>query len=361
MLSFSYYKRNRTPGGWLVQIDGRDSRIANLMLDSGLNHIWEFWRRDPAGGLDWYKDFSGLHRHDQFTFDQSGTEVFIARGRGLNDLLAGEPIFQDKGSAEAYKVGPAETVAKEYVDENLGALADPTCQLAFFTVEASAGTGANWSGDRAHDQLFDVLEELADFAPGDFNVVDTSATTLLTVSDPPAFQFQWRDGQWGLDRREGNTAGNAPVIFSRTRQNISDIEYLYNRLDEINVVYATGGGAGILRVSRTRTALDAGLDATWSAVPWGRRASIRSSNAQGNANLDTLADETLYKQRIRRVFSFEALTCPSLRYGVHWGLGDLVTVEHRGVSVDQKIVGVTVGVGSDGEITISPETEDYYV
>jgi len=360
MLAFSYRKRVRTPGAWWVQIDGRDSRIDNLALDDGLNYIWEFWRRDPQGGLDWYKDFSGLHRHDYFTFGGEGTELYVARGRGLNDLVGAEPIRYDKGSAEAYKTGASETVAKEYVDENIGPGAAAARQLAHFTVEADAGTGNAWIGDRANEQLFDVLIELADFAPGDFNIVDLSATTLATVSDTPQFQFQWRDNQWGLDCTEGNTDGNKPVIFGRTRQNITNIQYTYSRLDEVNVVYALGAGVGAGRLDRTRTASDAGIDTAWETTSWGRRASVRTSNDQGNTNLDDLADETLYKQRIKKTFRFSTLNVPSLRYGRDWDCGYLATVEHRGESVSQKIIGVTVSVGSDGVVSIVPEAESYY-
>ena len=355
MQAFGYRKRLRTPGDWWVQIAGDDERIDLVELDDGLNHIWEFWRRDPVGGLDWYRDFSGLHRFDNFQQVAEGRQVYVARGRGLNDLLGGEVIRYDAGTAGAQKTGPAETVAKEYVDENLGPGAPAARQLANFTVQADAASGATWGGDRANEQLFDVLIELADFAPGDFNVVDLSG-----INETPAFQFQWAANQWGLDRTAGNADGNAPVIFGVQRRNATNMDYTYNRLDEVNVVYAGARNFRDFRKVRTRTASDLGLDTTWATTAWGRRAVFRSCQDNDDADVDTKADETLYKLRPRVTFVFATNVSANTRYGRDWDYGDLVTVEHRGRSVSQKIVGVTVAVGGTGEVTVSPEMEGWY-
>lgn len=358
MQAFSYRKRLRTPGSWWVQIDGNDERIATLQLDDGLDYIFEFWRRDPIVGLGWYRDFSGLHRYDDSKRVAEGREIFTFRGRGLNDLLGAEPIRYDKGTAEAAKTGAAETVAKEYIDENIGPGAPNP--LDDFTVEADAGTGNTWGGDRANKQLFDVLVELADFAPGDFNIVDLSATSLDVVAGTPEFQFQWRENQWGPDKTSTNTDGNVPVVFGVQRRNATNINYVYSRLDEVNVVYVVGQGAGATKRARTRTATDAGLDSTWDTTKWGRRAVVRTTQDYSDSDMDDAGDETLYKQRARTSFNFQTNMSINTRYGYHWDYGDLVTVEYRGQSTDQKIVGVIVSIASDGGTSIVPETEDWY-
>jgi hypothetical protein len=355
MQAFSYRKRLRTPGSWWMQVAGDDERIDLIELNDGLNYIFEFWRRDPVGGLDWYRDFSGLHRFDNFRQVAEGRQIYVARGRGLNDLLGGEPVRYDAGTTEAEKSGPCETVAKEYVDENLGPSAPAARQLANFTVQADLATGATWGGDRANKQLFDVLVELADFAPGDFNVVD-----LSTINQVPDFEFRWADNQWGLDKTEGNTAGNPPVIFGVQRRNATNVDYTHSRLDEVNVVYVGGKNFRGFRKVRTRTASDVGLDTTWDTTNWGRRAVFRGTQDNADSDMDDKADETLYKLRPRTTFMFATNISANTRYGRDWDYGDLVTVEHRGRSIDQKIVGVIVAVGMTGEVTITPETEDWY-
>ena len=362
MQAFSYRKRVRTPGSWWIQIAGNDERIGLIELNTGLNYIFEFWRRDPVGGLAWYRDFSGLHRFDNFRQVAEGREIFTVRGRGLNDLLGGEPIFHEGPSAPplvplawAEKTGPAETVAKDYVRENLGISAPAARQLANFTIQADAATGLTWGGDRAYKQLFDVLMELADFAPGDFNVVD-----LSTINQVPAFQFQWAAGQWGLDKTKLNGV-RPPVIFGVQRKNATNIDYTYSRLDEVNVVYTGGGNWRDFRKTVTRTATNIlPGDTTWSTTKWGRRAVFRSSQDNGTGDMTDKADETLYKMRPRTSFAFETNTSINTRYGRDWDWGDLVTVEHRGRDINQKIVGVIVGVGSDGNVTIAPEMEEWY-
>ena len=358
MQAFSYRKRVRTPGSWWMQIAGNDERINLIELNTGLNFIFEFWRRDPVGGLGWYRDFSGLHRFDNFRQVAEGREIFVVRGRGLNDLLGGEPIFKDDPAdmTWAEKTGPAENMAKAYVRENLGALASAARYLGpTFTVQADGGTGLTWGGSRGYKQLFDVLVELADFAPGDFNVVD-----LSTINQTPAFQFQWAAGQWGLDKTKLNGV-RPPVIFGVQRKNATNIDYTYSRLDEANVVYTGGGNWRDFRKTVTRTATNIlPGDTTWSTTNWGRRAVFRSSQDNGSGDMIDKADETLYKMRPRTSFAFETNTSINTRYGRDWDWGDLVTVEHKGREINQKVVGVIVAVGMDGNVTIAPEMEEWY-
>jgi len=358
MQAFSYRKRLRTPGQWWQQIIGNDERIAILELldaaagvETHLDFIWEFWRRDPAGGLDWYRDFSGLHRHDGFVDDSEGTETYIPRGRGLNDLLGAEPIRYDKGTTEAAKNGAAETVAKAYVDENIGPSALPIARIMpNLTVQVTAGTGATWEGDRANKPLQDVLQELAEFAPGDYMIVDTS-----TGNDTPAFQFRWKANQWGTDKTRGN---DPAVIFGKQRNNAQNIRYTYSRLDEVNTCYIIGQGAGTVRRDITRTAADIGLIATQADSPWARRAVSRATRDFATAAMNDTADRALYEMRPRRVIQLDVKQSKSTRYGRDWDVGDLVTLEHRGRDYDQKVMGVTVTVSAGGEITITPELQD---
>ena len=361
MQAFSYRKRLRTPGQWWQQIVGNDDRIAILELfdaapgvETHLDYIWEFWRRDPFGGLDWYRDFSGLHRYDSFVDDSEGQETYIPRGRGLNELIGAEPIRYDKGSAEAAKSGAAETVAKEYVEENIGPSALPVDRIMpNLTVQVTAGTGNAWEGDRANKPLSDVLAELAEYAPGDFMIVDTS-----TGNATPAFEFQWKENQWGTDRTKENDGGIPAVIFGKERNNAQNIRYTYSRLNEVNTSYIIGQGAGDVRRDVTRTAADLGLIAVQTDSPWARRAVVRTTRDFTTAAMNDSADKTLYEQRSRRVIQLEVKQSQSTRYGRDWDIGDLVTLEHRGVDINEKVMGVTVTVSSNGETTLTPELQD---
>jgi len=360
----SYRKRLRTPGASTVSIFGDDDRIPLLeILDTGVidthqDYWFEFWRYDPAWvGSDWYRDYVVWHRWDSFRQMSEGQIIYQARGRGLNDLLRAEEIRWYKGSAQAAKTGPCETVAKEYVDENVGPGAtvvagrDRAGVFQGLTVEADIGSGATWDGDRANENLLDVLYELAEFAPGDYGLETNSF-----APDAIAMQFQWRANQWGQDKTWANGARPA-VVFSPENENVENINMAYSLLEEVNTCDVGGPGKGIARIYTSRTS-GAELDS-----PWARRAVYRnapSSQISSTDELDDAGDKTLNEQRAKRTFTFDAIQTEATRYGRDWIVGDLVTVEFLGRSFNKKIVGVTIGVssGGDGKETISIEAQD---
>jgi len=370
---FSYQKRVRTPGAWTLQINADDERVQFLDLDNAdtMDSQVEFWRKDvvndaayqfwlanlPAYRRDvklpgWYKDFEGFLRDMEFEQNEDGVEVFVARGRGYNDLLSAEPILYYADTIYTTKAGPIETVLKEYVNENIGpgAITPPRLRdgiMPGLTIQADAATGVAWSGARAHKNLLDVCQELAGYGggagQGDYMIVGTGAAT---------FQFQWKIGQWGLDKTRGNGV-NPPVIFSPNRKNATNFKYRYNRLNEVNTVDMLGVGKAGDRVYAGATS------GTEADSPWARRAVTREDTSQWNTTiLEDDAEQTLAAQRLRREFSFDIIQFPT-RYGVNWEVGDLVTVQYRGREVDQKIVGATVTLDNSGTETIRPELEDY--
>ena len=295
-------KRDRLPGQWTVRINGNDERIALIELDDvgpayRVDYVFEIWRRDPVGGLDWYRLFEGFHQSDEWVQTKEGQEIYIARGQGVNDLLTAEVIAWAAGSTQARKSGAAETVAKEFVNQNIGPGATVVAgrrragNFQGLTVQADAATGAVWSGARSNKALLDVLVEIADFTGADFNIVLTSdANAALT------FEFQWADGQWGLDRTEGNGV-NDPVIFDSLLGNMEGVRYGFSRLDEVNICDVGGPGAGTDRIYVPRTS---GRE---NDSPWARRVVFRDAkDANSAAERNARGDETLNAQRAEKRF-----------------------------------------------------------
>lgn len=339
---FNYNKRLRTPGQFTVRIDGNDERIDLF----GLDYQVEFWRRDTRAGLDWYKDFEGFHRSWELSQDQEGRDVFVSRGRGYNDLLAAEPIRYYTGSDYCCKSGAAETVAKAYVDENIGpaAICPPRVGsgvMPGLAIETDRGTGATWDGCRSGN-LLDALTELADYGPGDFMVVGTG---------PATFEFRWRDVRWGQDKTQGNGV-RPPVTFGPAYRNATNLQYNYSRLDEVNAVYVLGQGTEDTRTIETVTS-GAELDS-----PWARRAVSRDARDATDDMLEARGYATLYEQRAKRTMTFDARQTVACRYGRDWTMGDLVTVEFRGMTLDQKVIGVQVSLTSGGVESVQPEVEE---
>jgi hypothetical protein len=362
--SLSYLRRLRTVGQFTLYVDGNDNRIPYLKT---INAQVEIWRRDPVagltwlGGLDswrrdadttttgWYKDFEGFVRAWNRGFTAEGRRVFVCQGRQYNDLLVGETVNYAKSTAQADKTGLPGAVAAEYVNENIGAgagndaLGNSRIRTGV-TETVESDTLTNWSGDRGNVNLLDVLLELADYGPGDYMVNGTGAA---------AFEFRWRGTRWGLDRTPGNAAGNIPCVFSVFNNNVTDVTFGYNALDEANVCYVGGQGEGVARTYRTRASAAA------TAFNWSRRAVFRDArDTNVAATLDARGDTELEAGRARYFASFKTVQTTATRYGRDWDMGDLVRfTDEDGNDTDMKIVGVNVSVNGEGVETITPELE----
>lgn len=363
----SYSKMLRSPCAWVIQIDGLDDRIQYLDIDNDdvLDSQVEFWRYGGAPYLDWiadlpsyrrdnslpgwYKDFEGFVRGMEFRQDETGRDIFISTGVGYNAMLAAETILYPVGSIYATKATVAETAIKEYVEENIGPSATtPTRErsgvMPGLTIQADASTGILWYGDRAYKNLFDVANEIAEYTVADWFVVGTGAAT---------FEFQWADGQWGLDRTIGNTDGNKPIIFASTYNNVTNISYAYSRTNEINTVDVLGVGRSGDRTLETVT------DGGESDSPWGRRAVARENKqTYVQTELQDTGYKVLTQQRVKRVFSFTAQQTEFSRYGIDWDMGYLASVFYRGRQFSQKILGIQVSLDQSGRETIRPVCED---
>lgn len=84
--------------------------------------ILEVKRKIP-GYTNWYTEFTG-HCEDFYTeIYQNGNAQFTVVGSGFNGMLGQRIIGYEEGTSQAAKNDPAETVMKEYVQENAGNLA----------------------------------------------------------------------------------------------------------------------------------------------------------------------------------------------------------------------------------------------
>ena len=345
--NFTYTKWLGREGGHVLSIFGDDERKPYIVRDG----IFEFYRNDPLWiGKGFYKDFESFHLARQTVFNDDGSRILISKGFGFNVLLWSEPILYDAGTSYTCKSGPAETVAKEYVNENIG----PGAGLDYaggnrvrqgLTVEPDTGKGANWEGCRSYLQLGDVINELANAGPGDYMIVGTGGDM-----GPNTFEFQWRDVRWGSDKRRG-TAN--PVVFSDESGTATNIDVVEDWRTEVNVCSALGWGLGEARIEEVASIASA------TATPWSRRAVARDARDLGNrAHLIERANETIEKQRTKPFIRLETIQSSQLRYGRDYNLGDLVTVESEGATYDRKIVAVTVSVESTGQETVMLELEE---
>ena len=326
-----------------------------------INGIIEIKRKIP-GVVDWYTEFNGHVENFQTNVFQNGNEQFTVVGSHFNGTLARRIIAYYEGTAEADKNDVAETVMKEFVTENIGALATvPNGRFANgvmsnFSIEADVATGVNWEGDRTGKNLLEVLQEISNFAEIDFEV-QTDTTVGNYIFRTFVDQLGTDRTTFGLDPSTGlNGAGNAPHIFAPERGNVQTSLVAEKHRKEKNRVFVYGQGTGATRniVSREdATAFD-------NTNNINLRETMRGGGSQDTAaKLNAKGDEVLESLKAIQKFEFTPQDIPSSLYGVHYFLGDKITVRVGGIEADKKIVSATITLsGGKGESNKKFDFED---
>jgi len=313
-------------------VGGYELEFANL--GDGLVDLFEpdcqleFWRRDASAGVDWRKEFEAFHLDPRHWIDAQGVKHFRSRGVGYADLLNRRITAGYAGSPETTKSGQAETVIKEFVDEQAGPGAG-TRAFQGLTIEADAAGGNDISLGRVYRKLLVVCQEIATIGGGDFAVVGTG---------PATFEFRWYDGQFGEDRRED-------VLFSIPLGNMEEPDYALHRAEEANAVLVAGQGEGDDRERFWREDAAAQL-----ASPWNRREEfVDARDLETTAGLESRAAARLEERRVTESLTFKVIQTVGTKYARDYNLGDLVRGEFDGHVVDQKIEGLIFTIDENQE------------
>jgi hypothetical protein len=350
-LSLGYTKKVNGIHSCSLSLNSNDSRCSLFELDG----LVEIWRTIPGITLPWYREFIGFHRGIIDSTAKDSKTSYVSNIVGLNDLLARTIINYVPATIKSYKNAPAETAMKEYVEENCGASAtiangrESNGVLPYFINEVDGALGAVWEGDRAWENLLDVLQDISRFSNIDFDVDWDSASEQ--------FVFRTYESQYGEDRTivglnstTGlNAAGNSPVIFSLERGNLSSIERVFDRLSESNVVTVTGDGDG------ATVAVEVRISADSASSPWNRREVCRPQSGFVS-EMQTYGDSVLAELSAKDILHFVPLLQPECMYGKHFFIGDKVSVLFKGTYYALRIFSVTnsnVGKAEDISITFS--------
>lgn len=317
------------------EIDGGDPRIGLFVLDGQI----EVWRRNPIVELDWYPEWEGFFRTNNDLYEQNDNNKYVAFGFSYLDLVRRAEIKYAAGSAEADKSGVGETVMKEYVSENIGALAliangrAADNVMLGLSIEADLGNGLTWDGARADKNLQQTLQEIGIATGIDFDIIGAGAAL---------YQFVTYDGQ-KTDRTKGNADSNPPVVFSLGYGNMIVPVLSKNRSTEITAVYALGKGVEGARQSALEESARV-IDSPWNRI----EKTISASNTFGD-NLVSAAQETLEKNKFDPKFNFTMLQQKPTYYGKHFTWGDRITAEYKGEEFDKKIIQVQINVSAQAE------------
>jgi len=328
LLSLGIHKRVGKVGTFELSIDATiDDRCDLFEVDGQV----EVWRRIP--GYDWYKEFEGFHRISGFEMASDGKETFTSSGVNYKDLLSRRVIAEYAGSSGATKSGAAETVIKEFVDEQIGPSAPAGDQVSGLTIEADGAGGDAVSISRSYRNLMEVCQEIAAIGGGDFDVVGNG---------DGAWQFKWYDGQLGTDRR-------TTIVFATGFGNMENPR-LTKYPATANYVLVAGQGEGTDRQweERPTSGAPTGIDRRTVFRDARDTSDSSTQQARGDAELDA--------GKASNELTFGVIQTERYQYGEHYELGDLVTARYRDTSYDLKITGVHIQMGSPDQIILEFES-----
>jgi hypothetical protein len=311
----------------MFSINGLDDRVQYFTTDA----LVEVYRKPPGSG--WAKIYGGFHRTPQKQLTTNGRKIFTSYGRSYEDLLNRRQIAYKGTTAYTLKQAAAETVIKEFVNENAGPGANNEFRLdngAFtgFTVQADGAQGAEWFGQRSLKSLLKTIQEIAAVSSIDFAVVRTEGA---------AFEFRTYYPQKGTDLRNS-------LIFSPNFHNMSDIDYTVSRTEEITRMFVLGQGEG-----SARRVIMVQSDAR-TASPWNLIEGLKDSRSYDSyQSMLKDGEDSLLAASAEEKFSFKILQTVGTRYQDNYDLGYLCTVRYDNVVVDRKIVGVNIQVSNNKE------------
>jgi len=203
--------------------------------------------------------------------------------------------------------------------------------------------------------LLETLQEVSNFATIDF-AVETNGSVGSYIFKTYVGQLGANRTTTGLDAATGlNSYGNAPHVFSPKRGNVQTSTVDEKHRKEKNRIYVYGQGTGA-----TREIVD-GESATFDDTNYiNLKESMRGGGSQSSlAQLASKANEVLEDLKALEKFEIVPMDIPSSLYGVHFFLGDVVTIELSDVIGDKKIASVNISLaGGKGESSKKFDFED---
>jgi hypothetical protein len=324
-LGFSFSRVVNGVGAFALVISGVHPVVAYFVEGGQV----EFWREDAAHGIPLYQE-AGFLIDDLVEYTQGNESLFQASGVGYNGILARRVVAAYAGSAQAEKTGAAETVIKEYVDEQIVSATDADRQIAGMTIQANAAGGDTIAVYGAWQSLLEVCQRIAKSGGGDFDIVGNGDGAWL---------FKWFTGQMGTDR-------SASVIFALNYGNMKEPSWAETKSTSLNAILVAGQGAEADRATVWReTGAPAGITR--------REAFVDARDVETTTGLNTSGDAKLEESKFAAAFNFQPVQTAAMQYGRDYFLGDLVTAKYLTHQQARKIVSVSVSVNRGAPEVIS--------
>ncbi|HLP97650.1 MAG TPA: siphovirus ReqiPepy6 Gp37-like family protein [Sideroxyarcus sp.] len=261
------------------------------------------------------------------TWEIIGVDDAVVLGERLAYPVPTTASLAGQTSAYDSRTGVAETVAKAYVNANIGPSAPTARKITGLTVDTDLGRGSTVVVNARFDKLGELIYGILTPSNLGFDIKQVGSGLMFEVFQP-------------VDR-------SATVRMDVDNLRLTKSEYTYASPGATRVIVA-GQGQGSARtlIERTSTA------STAAETSWGRRIEVfkDSRNTNDTTELNTAGDEILAVSG----FTVEGIKVTpsddlaSMQFGVHWGLGDKVTVVVGNTEVAKVVTEAAIVVTEEG-------------
>jgi hypothetical protein len=254
------------------------------------------------------KVFEILHR----TITDQDKSLLRITAYGFGKTLAKRITVPPAESSHDTVSGSADAVVKAYIDHHLINPADADRAVSYLANRENQ-TGTSITDQSRYKNLLDeVIRILTAAGRGFFFELDSGVIYFDTYT--------------GQDLTATNIEDNPPAIFSTAYDNILVQELVDSMADTQNQIYVAGQGEGALR-----TIVEVGTAA-------GAERFESFQDARDTDDSDELTNRGLSVVKAG-IYTFEARINPNanLVYEIDFDIGDLVTVQAYGSSVDKRI------------------------
>lgn len=268
---------------------------------------------------------AGIIKHIEIQLDEGGkgTETVLAKGYTLAGITKQRITIPPAGQAQDSGEAPAETLMKQYTNNNLVSPVDADRAFPLLVNATDQTRGGVLFFQSRYKNLAEELESLSLASELGWNVA-IDITNIELVFDVAE----------GSDLTKTNTDSNPPVIFSPEFDSVKALEFVDSDLIYKNKAYVGGQGEGTAR-EVVEAGTGTGIERLEAFVDARDLDTVAKLQQRGLQRLAELAPQQVFSGRILKASPFE--------YEKDYDLGDIVTIQNKdwGVTLDARITEIT--------------------
>ena len=290
--------------------------------DWQVGQVLELWRE--KNGVLALQNESVYFIQDWDLYNDSGQHMVRLYALDGNALFEQRIVASEAGSRRAEFDDKADNIMKAIVRNEMGASADSSRRIPSLNVQSDVGQSIQTTKGCAWQNVLKTCQELASSA------TEKGTHTSFDVVRTGVNQFEFRTyiGQRGEDH--SRTSGDIRLV-GEAYGNLENAILSTIHSEEVNYVYAGGQG------KKEDRAIKQVWDLTRIGVgfPYNRKEYFRDSRHQEEEQgVEDDAYAALNDGKPKTILNGRIIDTPGMQYGIHYGFGDILSVEAFGTSID---------------------------